>query len=981
MDARAAHLVGGDFSYRCTGNNLYEFTLTIYRDVLSPTGAQHDNPAYIFVYDLDDNSLYNSYSANLSGTPLVQNNELGCNLTNPDPPLLDFASYRYSNVSLPPNGRGYRIVYQRCCRSADALNLASNFDGFSQGSTYEIIIDPSSLSECDQPDPLPELKFEELPPTQWCANATVIVDQSVNADILTFADSVVYALCAPYEGGSGSNCIIPDPFSTGNCNDFDAQCSEPCLYSQVNYSLGYNQNQPMGAGSSVNINPQTGLLSVTPNNIGIYVVAICATAWKDGREYASISRDFSFKVFDCINDGAGDPIAIGGAPLSGTVIDSIGAVDAVYLICSDFEVTFDHLSGNNILSYYWDFGVKDDDADTSILEFPTYTYSDTGTYLITFIVNRGEICVDTAYGVVRVFPTVAPGFETDVGCFSLPVDFNDTTLSTLNNNQVIDWNWNFGDGNSVSGIPNPSHTYSASQSYNAQLTVTTELGCVDSVSIPVFPEPSPEAGIGNLLTCTGREHLLENLAELNGTDLASYSWDFGDGNGFSYTSSDVQPLAQVYADSGIYTVQMAVSSLNGCSDTVAAELIVVDQVEPGFTFNPDPVCPGQEIQFTNTTLQYFDSVTWVIDGNTLTENNPVYTYSTPGVKTIELSVFSNGICGDIITESILVDIGPFATFEVDSTCKGANFLFENNSLENGITIDSFIWDFGDGSTGVGFEPIHEYQEEGDFTVTVIAMTNLVCKDTATNIIPVKEGITTYFDFSPDTICEGLTTTFFENQTMGTSWDSVLWTFGDGFTGRGEMPEHLYREGGFYTVTMYVYDDICGEYDTARVIEILDIPQPVLPDTLNICDGIIEVLSIDNPDNYLVTWSTGDSLVSSIAIDNTPDSVIVLVDNRGCRNSDMMIVKRDCPAYLPSAFTPNGDGVNDRFLPLPLNITSFTLNIYNRWGELIYTTTDFDGWDGFYKGDPAPMDSYVYTFQGIGLDNKILNQFGTVMLLR
>ena len=486
-----------------------------------------------------------AYSASLGTRQFVENNDLGPCLQNPSPPVLDFAVYRYTDINLPPNnGRGYRVVYQRCCRSGSSVNLAPNFDGNSQGSTYEIIINSETMNQCDQPNPVPELKFEAIPPTQWCADQIVSVDQSVNSDILGFVDSVVYSLCAPNEGGSGSTCIIPDPFAAGSCFDFTAQCDSPCPYTEVNYSAGYDENSPMGASSSVVINPQTGLLSVRPNSLGIYVVAICATAYKNGVTYSTVSRDFSFKVFDCVVDGAGPPQAVNGASQGSTSIDSIGVIDDVYLICSDSSVTFNHTSGNSVINFFWDFGVPGIESDTSISQFPTYVYPDTGTYLVTFVVNRNAPCVDTAYGIVKVLPKLTPAMEVEVGCFTIPVEFTDASISTLGNNPVIDWRWEFGDGSTDSGSPVVSHTYDASQNYTAQLIVETDLGCIDTIETTLFTEPSPEADIGNLLACSGVDHLFENLSQLNSTALDTYSWDYGDGNGFSHTSSNAQALIQ-----------------------------------------------------------------------------------------------------------------------------------------------------------------------------------------------------------------------------------------------------------------------------------------------------------------------------------------------------------------------------------------------------------------------------------------------------
>lgn len=977
--ARAAHLVGGDLSFSCQGNNRYNFRLTVYRDRESSTGAAHDQPAYIFIYNLDNNQLFNSYSANYNTVPLVANNDLGPCLQNPDPPNLDFAVYRFNNINLPPNGRGYRVVYQRCCRSEEPLNLQSNFDGFGQGSSYEVLITPAVIADCGGAGAIPELTFDDPPPTQWCANELVTNDQSVDPLILAHVDSVVYSLCAPFDGGSGSDCVLPSPADVGNCSDFTPNCSQPCPYSSVRYNAGYTAGRPMGLTSLIEIDPQTGLLSVEPTNLGVFVVGICATAYKNGQPWATIARDFSFKVFDCVADAASDPVAVNGATTGPALYPGVGQVNAAYLVCSDYTVPFSQTSPN-ALSHFWDFGVPGTDADTSILPFPSFTFPDTGTYLITYVVNRNEPCVDTAYGVVRIFPRVNPGFGASFGCFTLPVQFTDTTLTTLSNNQVVAWDWDFGDGTTLSGVQEPQHTYAAPGNYTVELEVTTALGCVDNFSLQVSPEPSPVAAFGNLLGCTGAEHQFENLSTLNGTALESYSWNFG--SGFGLTTTNDQPPVQVYPDSGLYTIQLAATSLNGCSDTATAQLLIVDQVEPAYSWLPASICPGQEVQFTNETLEYYDSLRWTIDGTVFRVENPLVTFTTPGEKQVTLEAWSNGICGGALTMGVTVEIGPLAYFETDSTCTGSTYTFVNESQENGIAIDAFFWEFGDGATSTDINPTHIYTVPGDYTVQLVAFTELVCSDTFQADIPVKEGIVPDFTWQPDTICEASTSVSFENTSSGGPWDAVHWDFGDDSTSAAAAPAHIYAGAGFYEVFLEITDDICGVLETSRTVEVLDVPDLDLPDTLNICDGIRKTLRVDDRGSYLVYWSTGDSLTDRITIDNRYDSVQVVVNNRGCINSDVTVITRDCPAYLPNTFTPNGDGVNDYFGPLDYNITSFTLRIYNRFGEEVFATSSFSApWDGTYKGKPAPLDTYVYSFSGIGLDEKELFQIGTVTILR
>ncbi|MCB0501702.1 MAG: PKD domain-containing protein [Bacteroidetes bacterium] len=983
---KAAHLVGGNLSFQCMGNNSYTFNMEIYREAFAT--APPDSTAYLYVYNNDNNNVFQILSKRFNGNGIspVTNNTLECGtVTAGQSPNYDFATYDFDPVTLPPNTNGYRVVYQRCCRSNAVINLANNFDGISQGSTYEVIITPQMMADCGaSTGSLPQLEFEEFPVTQLCAGLNQTQLQNVNSDVLGVVDSVVYSLCAPYEGGSGTFCIVPDPNTTSTCATADGACRQPCNYSLVNYANGYSAQTPMGPLSTVEIDAQTGLMLINPRSQGIYVVGICATAYKDGNVWSTIKRDFQFSVFDCPPKEASPLEATNGSPIDiNTVdIDSVELQSAL-IVCGSYTVNFTHASpvANN---YYWDFGVLGISSDTSVQRFPTYTYPDTGSYVVTFILNRTGFCIpDTAYGLVRVYPTFTAEFTFEAGCFSLPVEFEDATSTSLNNNQIVDWNWDFGDGSTVDGVQNPSYEYSSAGSFPVNMIATSALGCIDTATNVITTLPSPTADFENLLTCTGNNHTFNNLSNLNGTELLGYAWDFGDGNGFGVATTNVDPPSVVYNTAGNYTVQLATSSTSGCADTISKVLVVIQAVQADFSNSPIKICPGQEIQFTNTTAQVFDSLIWTIDGANYTIEDPTYTYTAPGNQPVSLVVYSSGICTDSIGRNILIEDGPFADFSGDSTCTNSNFTFTNNSIDNGFAIDNYLWDFGDGSSGNGFEPTHEYISAGDFTVTLIVSSSLVaCSDTTTAIMNVKQGITPEFSFVPDTICEGITTVNFTNQSFGGSWDSIFWDLGNNEFSTLNDPSQLYAEGGMYSVTMTIYDDICGELDTVHIVNVLEIPSLNLSDSLNICDEIYEKLSVDGNSSYDILWSTGET-GESIVIDNSFDTIIVRVDNNGCVAYDTTFITRDCPAYLPNTFTPNGDGVNDIFLPLPNNITSFTLKIFDRWGKKVFETDTFaNGWDGNYSnGSKAPIDGYSYIFEGIGLDEKPLFQHGIISLIR
>ena len=88
-------------------------------------------------------------------------------------------------------------------------------------------------------------------------------------------------------------------------------------------------------------------------------------------------------------------------------------------------------------------------------------------------------------------------------------------------------------------------------------------------------------------------------------------------------------------------------------------------------------------------------------------------------------------------------------------------------------------------------------------------------------------------------------------------------------------------------------------------------------------------------------------------------------------------------YVPTGFTPNGDGKNDKFTPFPVGIKSYKyFRVFNRWGQLIFSTTKLhDGWDGKLGGREQPSGAYVWMIEGVTKDDRVITKKGTVTLIR
>nr|MBP6415944.1 gliding motility-associated C-terminal domain-containing protein [Chitinophagaceae bacterium] len=106
---------------------------------------------------------------------------------------------------------------------------------------------------------------------------------------------------------------------------------------------------------------------------------------------------------------------------------------------------------------------------------------------------------------------------------------------------------------------------------------------------------------------------------------------------------------------------------------------------------------------------------------------------------------------------------------------------------------------------------------------------------------------------------------------------------------------------------------------------------------------------------------------------------------GCKGEGYVTVRvyKGPDIYVPTGFTPNGDGKNDKFTPFPVGIKSYKyFRVFNRWGQLIFSTTKLhDGWDGKLGGREQPSGAYVWMIEGVTKDDRVITKKGTVTLIR
>ena len=540
----ATHIVGGEVTYTClnAGTGLYRIRIDIYQDCLTgnPNAISQDNPAIIAIFQ-GDGRPYLVDSAAYANTPeRVPSNFNNSCLNNPPATCLFKATF-IKDFVLPPNPRGYYVIYQRCCRNGSVVNLI-NPDAV--GATYYCIIPPSSVP-CNN-----SAVFKNYPPQIICINNPIAYDHSASdAD----GDSLSYEFCTAYAGGS-NNDAKPVPTSI----NFDP----------VQYRSGYSASQPMLGEPPLQVDPKTGLITGTPNQTGRFVVTVCCNEWRNGVIINTVKREFQFVVTNCSR------AVVANIPQYSDEFNT-------YIVnCKSRTVNFTNLSTGGF-AYSWDFGVPGTNTDTSNQFEPNFTYPDTGTYVVKLVVNRGSTCPDSISRFVKVYPD----FKGDFSINGLPcpkgiIQFTD--LSTATYGPINSWKWDFGDGR-FSNIQSPIHTYDTGGHYDIVFVPKSIKGCTDTIRKDINVEYfRPFIGVVSDTFIVKGERIL-----FNASGGIQYTWTPS-----TYLSDpNIANPVGYYPDTTTITYIVHVKSEVGCEGNDTVTVRVVNQsvlfVPSGFTPNND----------------------------------------------------------------------------------------------------------------------------------------------------------------------------------------------------------------------------------------------------------------------------------------------------------------------------------------------------------------------------------------------------------
>ena len=454
------------------------------------------------------------------------------------------------------------------------------------------------------------------------------------------------------------------------------------------------------------------------------------------------------------------------------------------------------------------------------------------------------------------------------------------------------------------------------------------------------------------------------------------------------------------------TTPNAYSTTNGSTNcNIVALKIAFNLGSVSAKANASPnttVCLGDPINFNSNGSANATGYEWDFgDGSTGTGTSPSHTYTTGGNFQVRMVAVNPNACKtrDTVFLTVVVDTNRIdADFSYDKTdsCTSYTTTFTNNSkYGNPAGPTSFLWEFGDGTSYSGVTPPpHNYPDTGTYIVKLTMTDPNACNspDTITKIITFNNSFVKAEFEAPPTICEKSKAVLVNKSTNAKTF---VWSFGNGSSSTITNPEPIYDSAGIYTIKLYTYNpETCNGVDSIeKTLEVKTTPtasfrhEPIIPETN---EPILFTNYSVNATSYI--WDFGDGTGSSLFTPKPKfyrktgdyDVCLQALNDIGCSDTVCRRVSADVYplADVPSGFSPNGDGNNDILYVRGYGIEIMSFKIFNRWGEMIFESTDQDmGWDGTYKNVEQPVEAYAYSLSVTFLDGTTFNKKGNVTLLR
>ena len=661
--------------------------------------------------------------------------------------------------------------------------------------------------------------------------------------------------------------------------------------------------------------------------------------------------------------------------------------------CVNEPITFydSTISFTAIAKFYWDFG--DGSPIDSVNLNPVHTYTTAGDYTVIQRVIGADGCEATNTQVVRIGSKPVAKFGYTYRCIPMPpypptqfIDSSYAAVGTVNN-----WFWDFDNGQTSTG-QSPSTNYLTAGDKIVKLAVKSLEGCESDTLfkvVPMYSQPVIDFTFTDSV-CLGLPMQFFGTVTSSSHPISDWLWRFPPDT----TTIRTQNATYTFTTAGNHVVVfMATSSGNvDCLGMKVKNVFVTDKPHAGIKNIPYCALSAIVLQDSSYTTDGIVITNWWWDlgnGQFSTQQNPLVTYNAPGTFIIRHVVTnSRGCISDTLTQTINVAAKPMAEFGYSSPqCSNTAIQFSDSSFITPGTVNQWNWIQSGTVFSTQQNPLQLFSA-GPQTVGLVAVSNSGCNsDTVfkTFTVTPKPDIAMAFNNS----CRGIPVNFAAVDNSGSGIANWNWNFGDGGIGTGNNTQHIYNTAATFPVSLYALSNNGCSSDTLK--------RNIIIYSTSVFAGNDVIAAVGQPVQLQATGAASYSWSPPVGLNdpNIGNPVAILNSTQtytvrgytaaGCESFDDVTVKiyKGPDIYLPNAFTPNGDGLNDIFRGIPVGIKQFHfLKIFNRYGEQVFQTTDYNnGWDGFWKGQKQSPGVYVVIASGTDFRGNEINKKQSFVLIR
>lgn len=638
---------------------------------------------------------------------------------------------------------------------------------------------------------------------------------------------------------------------------------------------------------------------------------------------------------------------------------------------------------------------------------PAYSYSWTPPLLVSNPAIANPLAWNPVPGVPQEFVVTT----TDIlnGCRSTDTTYitsqqTDTTMLLIGKNIYCA-------GDPDVGVLSVSSSLSAVQWYNGAVPIpgatgftyqplvtgnywaqVTEPGCTDStrtVSFVINPIPVSDAG-------ADRSVCINETVQIGAAPnpLYTYSWTPA---AQVDNAAAANPLAWAIGSTPQEFIVNTIDPATGCNsyDTTIITGRVMDTAI-SITGKND-YCVGDAAAGVLSVNNSLPAVQWY-DASNPVPGATGYNFQ-PAVSGVYWAQLQNFGCTDS-TRTITFDVRPLPiadfTMSNDSLCVTNNsFSFDNSSSASDGATMTYLWNFSDGTTQTTDDAVKTFSAPGSYRVRLTTTTQFGCinstADSTVYVLPNGKA-----NFTWDSICVNRPVQFSNlSSENGSVLVNYTWRFNDGNPDVlvKNPPLVTYTTQGTADVTLQLVTFGCENYPDS-IIKKVQVNKPkdgITYRTITVPEGSKQYIHARPGVGNIYNWQPRQQLnaydvqyVEFTAVDDTK-YLIAITDPNTCITTDtlQMLVLKKPGYYLPTAFTPNGDGLNDLARPYLIGMKGLkSFSIFNRTGQLIYFTQTYGhGWDGKYKGTEQNTGVYVWLLEYYDSNNKLVTQKGTITLIR